>query len=54
MKRTNVMQLGSMFIGNCKIALHISDLVWKPSTLGALLDTSPCLMSHTRGCYYSL
>ena len=24
-KRTNVMQLGSMFICNCNIALHVSD-----------------------------
>ena len=24
-KRTNVMQLGSMFISNCNIALHVSD-----------------------------
>ena len=27
------------------------DLVWKPWT--PLLDTSPHLMSYTRGCYYS-
>ena len=25
-KRTNVMQLGSMFISNCNIALHVSDI----------------------------
>jgi len=24
-KRTNVMQLGSMFICNCNVALHVSD-----------------------------
>ena len=24
-ERTNVMQLGSMFISNCNIALHVSD-----------------------------
>ena len=89
------MQLGSMFIWNCNIALHVSDafcihlqehletvvaasgewhetgwgiqqgaqgrtvsytqydLVWMPSTLDALLDISPRLMSLTRGCYYS-
>ena len=29
------------------------DLVWMPSTLDALLDTSPRLMSLSRGCYYS-
>jgi len=59
------MQLGSMFIWNCNIALHVSDafcvhlqehletvvaasvesytqydLVWMPSNLDALLDTS--------------
>ena len=52
------MQLGSMFICNCNIALHVSDafcvylqehletavtVVWMPSTLDALLDTSPRL-----------
>ena len=68
------MQLGSMFIGNCNIALHVSDafcvhlqehletveaaytqydLVWMPSILDALLDTSTLLMSLTRGCFYS-
>ena len=69
------MHLGSMFICNCNIALHVSDafcvhlqehletvvaasytqydLVWMPSTLDALLDTSPRLMSLTRGCFYS-
>ena len=75
-KRTNVMQLGSMFICNCNIALHVSDafcihlqehletaeassgewhndLVWMPSTLDALLDTSTRLMSLTRGCFCS-
>ena len=26
-KRTNVMQLGSMFICNCDIALHVSDAI---------------------------
>jgi len=26
-KRTNVMQLGNMFICNCNIALHISDAI---------------------------
>ena len=26
-KRTNVMQLGSMFISNCNIALHVSDAI---------------------------
>ena len=25
-KRTNVMQLGIMFISNCNIAIHVSDL----------------------------
>ena len=29
------------------------DLVWMPSTLDALLDTSTRLMSLTRGCFYS-
>ena len=29
------------------------DLVWMPSTLDALLDTSTRLMSITRGCFYS-
>ena len=29
------------------------DLVWMPSTLDALLGTSPRLMSLTRGCFYS-
>ena len=66
-KRTNVMQLGSMFICNYNIAVHVSDafcvhlqehytqydLVWMPSTLDALLDTSTRLMSLTRGCFYS-
>ena len=85
------MQLGSIFICNCNIALHVSDafcihlqehletveaasgewhetvqpsppanqsyaqydLVWMPSTLDALLDTSTRLMSLTRGCFYS-
>ena len=62
------MQLGNMFICNCNIALHVSDafcvhlnhivftqyaLVWIPSTLDALLDTSSRLMSLTRGCFYS-
>ena len=69
------MQLGSMFICNCNIALHVSDafcvhlqehleiveahytksydLVWMPSTLDALLDTSTRLMSLTRGCFYN-
>ena len=63
------MQLGSMFICNCNIGLHVSDafcvhlqehleytqydLVWMPSTLDALLDTSTRLMSLTRGCFYS-
>ena len=62
------MQLGSMFICNCNIALHVSDAfcihlqeripihsmtVWMPSTLDALLNTSPRLMSLTEGCYYS-
>ena len=66
------MQLGSMFIFNCNIALHVSDafcvhlqehletveaasgdLVWMPSTLDALLDTSLRLVSLTRGCFYS-
>ena len=52
------MQLGSMFICNCNIALHVSDAfcvylqehletvetaVWMPSTLDALLDTLPRL-----------
>ena len=59
------MQLGSMFICNCNNALRVSDafcvhlqfytqydLVWMPSTLDALLDTSPRLMSLTRGCFY--
>ena len=65
------MQLGSMFICNCNIALHVSDavcvhlqeyieivytqydLVWMPSTLDALLDSSTRLMSLTRGCFYN-
>jgi len=70
------MQLVSMFICNCNIALRVSDaysihlqehletveatsgewhetLVWMPSTLDALLDTSPRLMSLTRGCFYN-
>ena len=67
------MQLGSKFICNCNIALHVSDafcvhlqehleiveaasgddLVWMPSTLDALLDTSTRLMSFTRGCFYN-
>ena len=29
------------------------DLVWMPSTLDALLDTSTRLMSLTRGCFYN-
>jgi len=29
------------------------DLVWMPSTLDDLLDTSTRLMSLTRGCFYS-
>ena len=28
MKRTNVMQLGSMFISNCNNTLHVSDAFW--------------------------
>ena len=63
------MQLSSMFSSNCNNTLHVSDAFcvhpqqhnpihdmtycgshrpWTP-----LLDTSPHLMSYTRGCYYS-
>ena len=52
------MQLGSMFICNCNIALHVSDafcvytqydLVWMPSTLDALIGYfTPSHVTHQR------
>ena len=60
------MQLGGIFISNCNNAVHVSDAfcvhpqehletVVAASGVGheTLLDTSPRLMSYTRGCYYS-
>ena len=45
-KKTNVLQLGSMFISNCNNTLHVSDAFLRPSS-GALINCSNSLWCMT-------
>ena len=51
-KRTNVIQLGSRFICNCNIALHVSDAIFPSS--GALRNCSSSIWWVRRGVLYTV